>query len=100
MRYLTVAAEYTGSCVKDDFQGQVECHELLSDKELCQELEKWNADYKVIIPLDMDERDQRRNEIDMLDKKGILLAKKLASAIQGGAKVRYYSEGLLKYLNP
>ena len=98
MRYLTVAAEYIGSCIKDDSQGQIDCHELLLDEDLCKELEEWNADYKVIIPLDMDEREQRYDEIKILDERGIRLAKKLTEAIKGGAKVKYYSEGKLKYL--
>lgn len=76
----------------------MECQELLSDETLCQEFEIWNSDYKRIIPLDMSERNQRRNEIDILDKQGMLLAKKLADTIDGGAKIKYYSEGLLKYL--
>ena len=98
MRYLTIASDYTGSCIMDDFQGQVDCLELQLDEEFCKELDEWNANYKVIILLDMEERDQRCDEIKMLDERGMYLAKKLANAIQGGAKVKYYSEGKLEYL--
>jgi len=98
VRYLTIAAEYIGSCLKDEIQQQVKCHELTQEDLLCQELEAWNTDYKVIIVLDMEERDKRKNEINILDNRGVLLAKKLSTSIKGGAKVNYFSEGLLKYL--
>jgi len=98
MRYLTVAAKYTGSCITDDFHGQVNCRELHVDEELCKELNAWNTAYKVIIPLDMSDREKRFEEINKLDEWGLHLAKKLASVVQGGAKVKYFSEGKLKFL--
>ena len=99
MRYLTIASEYTGSCIKDDNLGQIDCLELVHDRGLCKELDEWSFDYRAIIPLDIKERDQCRDEINALDERGILLAKKLVRAVQGRAKVKYYSEGKLEYLD-
>ena len=98
MRYLTLMTDYTGFCIQDDFEGQIDCLELELDKEFCTELEQWNDDYKVIIPLDCDERSRLSDIIKALDDRGIFLAKKLADTIQGGAKVKYFSEGKSKIL--
>lgn len=99
MRYLTLAAEYTGSCIKEDMKGQIDYKELQLDEMFCKELDEWNSKYKSIIPLEAKERKQKSNEIELLDKKGIYFSKKLTSLIEGGAKVKYYSEGLLKYVD-
>lgn len=98
MRYLTLAAEYTGSCIKDDFSGQLEYSTLRLNDELSEELESWNEEYKKIIPLDIESRKLISNTIDALDEVGISLARKLAKSIQGEVKIKYYSEGRLKYI--
>jgi len=99
MRYITLAADYTGSYLSDDFQGGIDCRELLINEELCKMLDAWNTDYKLIIPLGLADREKRYDEINKLDERGIFLAKKLTRAIPGGAKVKYFSEGRLQLLN-
>jgi hypothetical protein len=37
-------------------------------------------------------------KINELDEKGIVLKNKIIDYFKGNAKVKYYSEGLLKYL--
>ena len=100
MRYLTIAAEYSGSCIRDDFKGPVEPEELLLPEPLCSALRAWNDEYKGIIPMDMDQRaaPEAAARIDRLDKVGRELAARVREAL-GEAKVRYYSEGHLKYLD-
>ena len=98
MRYLTVAPNYTGPCIYDDFDGVLYYGGLELDEELCHELSAWNIEYREIIPLSSEERIQRQDVIDELDRRGILLARRLADAIPGGAKVSYYSEGKMRLL--
>lgn len=99
MRYLTIAAEYTASCLRDDFEGTVEPKELNLPEPLCSDLRTWNDDYRAIIPMDMEERvaPGTAARIDELDKAGRELAARVREAL-GEAKVRYYSEGRLTYL--
>ena len=98
MRYLTWAADYTGSCISDDFEGQINYSKLQLDDGFCKQLDQWTAAYKIYIPMEMEERKKYLGEIEGLDIKGIQLAGELAIQVKGGAKVKYYSEGKLKYL--
>lgn len=97
MRYLTIAADYTGSAVRDDFGGPVEPEVLSLPETLCAALRAWNERYREIIPLDTDERAQQATLIEELDRRGQELATEIVAAL-GEAKVRYFSEGHLTYL--
>lgn len=99
MRYLTIAADYSVSCLKDDFTGPLEPDDLKLPAALAAALSRWNERYKSIIPLDMDQRTKPDTAelIDRLDQEGQELANQVREAV-GEAKVRYYSEGHLKYL--
>ena len=99
MRYLTIAAEYSQSCLRDDFAGPVEPESLNLPDDLCRELRQWNHEYRAVIPLEMSERAKSgvSSLIDRLDREGTRLAERVRKAI-GDAKVRYYSEGHLRYL--
>jgi len=98
MKYLTIMPDYTGSCIIDEIKGQIEVKELCLPQEFINELDLWHESYRRIIPLDMEQRSQRISEIDVLDKQGLKLSQTLSELIPNGAKVKYYSEGLLKYI--
>lgn len=98
MRYLTMAADYTGSCLRDDFTGPIELTSLDLPQEFIEEIISWHCLYRKIIPLSEEQREKIMNEIDTLDAQGLKITEKLKTLIYGGAKIRYYSEGRLKYL--
>lgn len=98
MKYLTIIPNYTGSCLQDHFEGQIELEELKLPQEFIDRLSSWHDTYRKIIPLNNDDRAKRIKEIEQLDDEGLDLARKLRILVQGGAKVKYYSEGKLKYL--
>jgi hypothetical protein len=99
MRYLTVAPDYTGSCVVDDYNGILDYSDLGVNEYFITELKAWNARYRKIIPLDESERKKLMDEIKKLDEQGIAFSKRLAESVPGGAKVKYFSEGTFSYLD-
>lgn len=99
MRYLTIAADYTQSGLRDDFEGPIQPEDLQLSAELCKRLKKWNDAYRCVIPLDDSERQasEMQTLINSLDAEGQQLAAEVSAFVEGGAKVQYYSEGLLRY---
>lgn len=97
MKYITLTASYTQSCVQDDFNGPIELNDLKLPVKILEQLDEWNNRYKSIIPLSREERSLRMATINALDKEGLELSEKLRILLD--AKVRYYSEGLLRYLD-
>lgn len=93
MRFLTIASNYTGPCIQDNFEGPISIDQLGLSDSFIQEINVWNEAYKVIIPLS-----EKINEIELLDQHGLEIANKLQRLVPGGAKVNYFSEGKLKYL--
>ncbi len=99
MRYLTVVADYTQSPLRDDYIGTVVPEEIGLSWELGARLRDWNDRYRAIIPLDPADRMSAPASalIDVLDDEGLNLADAIGSALED-VKVRYYSEGRLRYL--
>jgi len=98
VKYLTLAPDYTRSCIKDEFSEIIEIKSLSLPDDFKTQLEDWHIEYRKIIPLDEAERIKKSQLIDKLDKVGISLTKQLSMLIEGGAKIKYFSEGHLKYL--
>jgi hypothetical protein len=99
MRYLTLSADYLHPTLKDDSSDQVNVEELHLPSELVIRLKEWNQSYQAIIPLEPSRRSESATEIliTTLDKEGAEIAVAIAEAVS--AKVRYYSEGKLTYLD-
>ncbi|HVE95051.1 MAG TPA: hypothetical protein VNB24_09035 [Acidimicrobiales bacterium] len=99
MRYLTLAADYTQSALRDDLLGTVVPEEVGLSEALGDSIRDWSARYRAIIPLDEGERAQSpaAELIRSLDEEGLSLATQIAAA-HPAFKVRYYSEGLLRYV--
>ena len=98
MKYIVLMPDYTGSCIRDEFEGEIAMESLGLPKEIFNEITVWHNAYRKIIPLSEEEREQRIEEIEKLDAQGLELAKNLKTLVPGGAKVKYFSEGKLKYL--
>ncbi len=98
MRYLILIADYTQSCIHDDFSGPLRLADLSLPTEIVTQLEQWNERYKAIIPLSDKDRIKQLQLIHDLDKQGLLLSSQLQNILN--AKVKYFSEGLLQYLSP
>lgn len=101
MRYLTVVADYTQSPLRDDYIGTVVPEEIGLSWELGAQLRDWNDRYRAIIPIDLTDRTSgpASDLINELDDEGLKLADAISSILQD-VKVRYYSEGRLRYLSP
>ena len=99
MRYLTVVADYTQSPLRDDYIGTVVPEEIGLSWELGAQLRDWNDRYRAILPLDAADRVSApaSDLIDVLDDEGLNLADAVSSTLQD-VKVRYYSEGRLRFL--
>ena len=95
-----LSADYLELSLQDEQAGPARIDKLGLPTPLVQELRDWNERYQPIIPRDIAERSS--NAVSMLigslDQEGLTLADRIADALGGRAKVRYYSEGLLRYL--
>ena len=98
MKYIVLMPDYTGSCIRDEFEGEIAMESLNLPKKTFNEITIWHNAYRKIIPLSKEEREQKIEEIEKLDAQGLEFAKSLKTLIPGGAKVKYFSEGKLKYL--
>jgi hypothetical protein len=99
MRYLTLAADYGELSLQDEQLGTISVRSLDVPARLVEDLVAWNDRYQEIVPLGIAERarDPAAAVISELDRLGVHLAQRLAVALTD-AKVRYYSEGLLRYV--
>lgn len=84
--------DYTGSCIRDDFEGQIDLNDLKLSNDFLVKLNTWHEAYKKIIPLNENERKKRNHEIEKLDEEGLRLRDELKLLILGGAKIKYFSE--------
>ena len=67
--------------------------------ELGDRLREWNDRYRPVIPLDLDDRTSGpiAELVTTLDLEGLRLTEAVAAEL-GDVKVRYYSEGRLRYV--
>ena len=98
MRYLVLSADYLDFSIRDVADGEIDRGGLST--ELSQALLAWNSDYQSIIRLTVNERSREdvREQIGELDRRGKMLAQRLASDLPDVREVRYYSEGKLAYV--
>lgn len=98
MRYLILMPDYTQSCIKDEYNGYLEYEELNLPQDVIDEINSWHFAYKEFIPLSEKQRKSKMEEIELLDKQGINIAKKIISLCNFPLKIKYFSEGKLKYI--
>ena len=98
MKYLVLSADWNTFCLKDEFSDVFSVTDIGLSKKLMRELNQWNNDYQEIIPMGPSERRQSWDKILCLDQKGILLKSAIESGASTNCKVKYYSEGQLKYV--
>lgn len=99
MRYLTLAADYTQSALRDDYLGTLVPEELGLSEDLGNRIRDWNARYRAIIPLSVEQRVEVSVAalIEALDHEGLALANEITQS-HPDIKVRYFSEGYLRYI--
>lgn len=99
MRYLTLAADYTQSALRDDYLGTVVPEEIGIADSLAEKIRDWNKRYRSIIPLDQSARSETpvAERIGLLDEEGLRLVAEIEEQL-GEVKVRYFSEGHLRYV--
>ena len=98
MKYLIIMPDYTGSGIRDEFEGEISLNDLDLPIDFINEFTSWHNEYREIIPLDTEERKKRSAQIEKLDTQGIELTKKLTKFMPNGVKIKYFSEGKLRYL--
>lgn len=98
MRYLIIAPDYVETCIKDEFNGYIDYEELGIPQDFIEEINSWHLSYRQIIPLSMEERTKKTEDIERLDTQGLSIARKLMKKINEPIKVKYFSEGKLKYI--
>ena len=98
MKYLTIIPDYTSSCIKDDFVGQIDIKKLGLPQDYLEALSAWHESYRAIIPWNDEQRKRKKGEIRSLDEQGLVFSRQLSYLVPGGAKVRYFSEGLMQYI--
>lgn len=99
MRYLTLAAEYTQSALRDDFGGTLVPEEAGLSEDLGERIRDWSNRYKDVMPLDEDQRraSPASELIETLDEEGLRLVGAIRAELPD-AKVRYFSEGRGRYV--
>ena len=97
MRYLTLKTDFN-NFLKDDFNSDFTFDELEIPNSLLNEIILWYEEYRPYILMDSNERRLKYAEIDKLDLKGKKLASAISKSIKEDVKIRYYSEGRLKYV--
>ena len=63
MRYLSFMADYKGSCLKDDYDNEIDLGYFGLSKEMLNKIHIWNKKYSQLIPLSEDERSSFNKEI-------------------------------------
>lgn len=96
MKYLILTADHT-SFLRDEFDNDFDYLNLNLPADLIEKLREWHEDYLPITQLGNDERSRMNAKIIKLDEQGIKLAKEIKFQL-GEAKVKYFSEGLLRYI--
>ncbi|WP_032113839.1 hypothetical protein [Candidatus Paracaedibacter symbiosus] len=98
MKYLILSPSYSGSCIQDEFNGEIELEDLNLPKDFIEEINIWHFAYKKFIPLSKEQRNIYAHVMEALDNQGLEIASKLKTLIPGGAKIKYFSERKLSYL--
>ena len=96
MRYVTLSAGYTEPSLLDEACGPLDVRRAGISEELTGRIIAWNEEYQVVIPREPAEREEMTDLIERLDASGIALAREVQLEL-APAKVRYYSEGRLRY---
>jgi len=98
MYYAIFSASYSDECLREEFGAIVEMDTIGIEKELIDKISNWNKAYKEIIPLSSNERKEKSQKINLLDREGIALKQIIEEQSNEQCKIKYYSEGLLRYL--
>lgn len=97
MKYLTLSADCEEPGLRDDaVDGRCDLWDELS-LALRGDIAGWNDSYQAVVQMSADQRVEAADLIGELDTCGVRLAARVAAELSP-AKVRYYSEGLLRPL--
>jgi len=94
MKYLILTASYK-SVLREEFGGEFDYRRLPLD--LIRRLEEWYGEYLPVVQWDTDERQRMADVVRKLDERGVQLAKEIRSQLRE-TKIKYFSEGLLRYI--
>ena len=96
MQYLEIKPDYIESGIKSEFNGYIEIGDLPFDNNIKNRIKSLNDQYKNIIPMGEKMKKSHMDLIYQLDKAGFSLKTDIERKYN--FKVKYFSEGLLKYL--
>lgn len=99
MKSWTLAADYLDYNLRDAAGDEID--RTLLPASLRDALDAWNAAYQTVVKLDASQREAAPTAavIDDLDRRGQELAASIKQGREDVKEVRYYSEGLLRYLS-
>ena len=99
MRYFTLAADYSHSGLSDDHAGPIFPEEAGLPHELSVRIREWNTRYRQVMAIGIEQRmaGAISSLIETLDEEGLAFAATI-SRENPDCKVRYFSEGHLRYL--
>jgi hypothetical protein len=97
MRYAVLSADCGEPSLRDDSGRDAQDVWRALSQSLRDDIAEWHEAYQVVIPMDMVQRTEKAALIQELDRRGLELADSTTGELHP-AKVRYYSEGRLRYL--
>lgn len=99
MQYLTLKCDYyLDSCLTNEFESSLFNLEDKTNRKVITLIQNWHSEYFPIIMMTEEERKKNKVLIQKLDKEGLEIADYISKNIQGGAKIKYFSEGQGQYL--
>jgi hypothetical protein len=98
MKYLILAPDYTGSCLIDEYKGEIQIEKLNLLKGDEDRIKRWHEEYRKIIPLSPERRSFLSKEIDRLDIEGLEIIDILKKSLKEDVKIKYFSEGKQSFL--
>ena len=96
--YLSFMTSYNGTCLVDDYNNESTINDFNLPNKIIEKINDWNEKYSKIIPMSEDDRQIHNSEIEELDSEGIKICIDIKNAFSEEIKIRYFSEGKLKYL--
>ena len=100
MRYLVLGADYSRPALRDEYARDLSPEVLGVSEHLVRRIREWNDRYREIIPLGpaVREAEAPAGLIAVLDEEGLALVAAIRAELPD-AKVRYFSEGQLRYVH-
>ena len=96
MNYLILHADYMSSGIRHEYGDQIPKYDNILSVKTWESIISWVNSYSPVVMMDELERKLSIDLINELDQEGLKIKNEIESQLN--AKVKYYSEGFLKYI--